>query len=304
MRILYRRPSVVRLIRGSAVLLIAVAVAFIAASCNGSGDTPTPTGPTSNGPTSIGQQAPTVPLTYNGRCVDVQGTVTVQSRSVTFFVWDDATIDGDVISLIVNGSVVLAQATLDGPFNKRSVSATLSNDGYNYIILFAHNEGSIPPNTAALSITDGASTQNLIMSANLSTNGAYNVVVGSAPAAPPRAPCASSPTAPPPSTSTVTMRFTLNDSCGDGLGLQARFFDKTNNLVWPADSSKVYVASSGGAIDVSLAARAGASVCYGAQPDPPNNRYWGVGISGTNSCSDCCYTASSDQTVRRNLVCQ
>ena len=291
--------------RSIRAVLIAAVAASLAAGCSDSSQTPSGPTTTPTPTTTSGQQAPTVPATYNGRCVDVQGTVTVRSRNVSFLVWDDATIDGDIVSLIVNGNVVLSQVTLDGPFNKRSVTTTLSNDGYNYIILFAHNEGTIPPNTAALSVNDGTSTQDLIVSANLSTNGAYNIVVGSAPAAPPRAPCASSPTTtPPPSTGAVNMRFTLNDSCGDGLGMQARFFDKTNNLVWPPDNTKVYTASSGGAVDVSLSARSGANVCYGAQTDPPNNRYWGIGINGTNGCPDCCYRATSDQTIRLNLTCQ
>ncbi len=125
--------------------------------------------------------APTVPASYSGRCNDVQGTVTVGSRDVVFQVWDDGTIDGDIISLIVDGNVVLSQFTLAGPGNKKSVNVTLSNDGYHYVILYAHNVGSISPNTAAVSIGDGVRSQTLLISANLLTNGAYNVIVGAAP---------------------------------------------------------------------------------------------------------------------------
>ena len=99
------------------------------------------------------------------------------------------------------------------------------------------------------------------------------------------------------------MRWTLTDACNDGRGLQARFFDKTNNLVWPPDSTKVYVTGSGGSIDVQLSANNGAKICYGAQPDPTNGRYWGLGISGTNGCPDCCYTATNTP-IRVNLTCQ
>jgi hypothetical protein len=164
---------------------------LVVVACGGSETIPTtptpattPTTPTNPVPpptTPVGPQQPTVPSTFGGRCVEVQGTVTVAASNVTFQVWDDATIDGDVISLIVNGNTVLNQVTLDGPGNKLSASVPLSSSGYNYVILYAHNEGSLPPNTAALSLNDGRTTQNLVMSANLSTNGAYNIVVGRAP---------------------------------------------------------------------------------------------------------------------------
>ena len=118
---------------------------------------------------------PNVPDTYSGRSVDVQGTVYVSSKSVTFRVWDSGQIDGDIITLVVNGSEVLTYYTLTG--TKRDVSVTLDNNGYNYVLLYAHNEGSLPPNTAALSIDDGNTEQDLVLSADLSTNGAYNIVV-------------------------------------------------------------------------------------------------------------------------------
>lgn len=118
---------------------------------------------------------PNVPDTYSGRSVDVQGTVYVSSKNVTFRVWDSGQIDGDIITLVVNGNEVLSYYTLTG--TKRDISVTLDNNGYNYVLLYAHNEGSIPPNTAALSIDDGVTEQDLVLSANLTTNGAYNIVV-------------------------------------------------------------------------------------------------------------------------------
>jgi hypothetical protein len=118
---------------------------------------------------------PNVPSTYRGRSVNVQGTVTVSSKNVTFRVWDSGVIDNDIITLVVNGDDVLSNYTLTG--TKRDISVTLDNKGYNYVLLFAHNEGDIPPNTAALSIDDGTTEQTLVLSADLSTNGAYNIIV-------------------------------------------------------------------------------------------------------------------------------
>ena len=116
--------------------------------------------------------SPNIPSTFNGRPVDTQGTVYVNSKDVTFYVWDSEVIDGDRISLIVNGDTILS---LTG--TKRAIPHKLDNKGYNYVLLYAHNVGSIQPNTAALSIDDGDQEQVLVLSADLDTNGAYSIFV-------------------------------------------------------------------------------------------------------------------------------
>jgi len=72
-------------------------------------------------------------------------------------------VDGDIISLVVNGKTVLTQYELLGPEDKYQIPVTLEFEGYNYVMLFAHNEGEVPPNTAALSVDDGFSVQDLIL---------------------------------------------------------------------------------------------------------------------------------------------
>jgi hypothetical protein len=123
-----------------------------------------------------GNTQPNVPTTIGGRPVETLGTITVRRPNVVMCVWDHATIDGDIITLYVNGTVLFASYTLTG--SKRCANVTLNALGYSYVALFAHNEGSIPPNTAALSINDGVSgDQTYELRASLSTNGAYNILV-------------------------------------------------------------------------------------------------------------------------------
>lgn len=105
------------------------------------------------------------------------GTVYLENREVTISAWDHGTIDGDIVSIVVNGRIVLDEYTLDGPDNKISVSTTLEYNGYNYILLYAHNEGSISPNTATISIDDGSVNEEFTLESNLYTNGAVNLVV-------------------------------------------------------------------------------------------------------------------------------
>ncbi|MFX0556106.1 hypothetical protein ACOCEA_04880 [Maribacter sp. CXY002] len=118
-----------------------------------------------------------VPDTFLDRENEILGTIELNSRDVTISVWDHGTIDGDIVSIYVNDEIVIAERELDGPGNKFTVSTTLEYEGYNYVLLYAHNEGSISPNTASMSIDDGISTREFILEANLLTNGAVDLVV-------------------------------------------------------------------------------------------------------------------------------
>jgi hypothetical protein len=70
---------------------------------------------------------------------------------------------------------VLSNYTLTG--SKRTVDVTLKFKGYNYILLYAHNVGSLPPNTCSVEITSDGSKKSFILESNLSTNGAVDIIV-------------------------------------------------------------------------------------------------------------------------------
>lgn len=118
---------------------------------------------------------PNVPTTFAGRPVEVQGTIELSSPNVTIYVWDSGQIDGDVVSLALNNRWILQGFTLTG--NKYAIHTTLNATGYSYLLLYAHNEGTISPNTAAVSIDDGSGEQVLTLSADLATNSAVNLLV-------------------------------------------------------------------------------------------------------------------------------
>lgn len=118
-----------------------------------------------------------IPPTFNGRNNNVLGTVNLSSRNVTISVWDHGTIDGDIVSIYINGEIVIAERTLEGPQNKYSVTTTLDYNGYNYLLLYAHNEGSVSPNTCTFSIYDGVSSEEFTLESNLEENGAVDLIV-------------------------------------------------------------------------------------------------------------------------------
>lgn len=117
---------------------------------------------------------PIMPSTFADRPVEDQGTHTVRNTSVTFYLWDSQQIDGDIVTFVVNGKTVASEYTLTG--RKKAYPFKL-HSGYNYILLFAHNEGSLKPNTAAVSVDDGDREKTLVLNASLKTNGAMNIVV-------------------------------------------------------------------------------------------------------------------------------
>jgi len=78
--------------------------------------------------------------------------VEVKSRNLVISVWDHNRIDGDIISLKINDKYILTNYTLEAV--KKSIGYRLT--GFRgQLILYAHNLGEIPPNTAAIEIDDG-----------------------------------------------------------------------------------------------------------------------------------------------------
>ena len=97
----------------------------------------------------------------------------------------------------------------------------------------------------------------------------------------------------------------VQDGCNDGHDMALRFFDKSNNRVWPG-SNQAYVLN--GAETYRLACIPGAQVCLGATlHSSSDNSYWGIGIDGDQGCSACCYSCPNEGEQRvggYNLTCQ
>jgi ligand-binding sensor domain-containing protein len=85
------------------------------------------------------------------RKVEVKDTLYSATREVEIWIWDAQKIDGDTISLMLNGKFVLENHGLTK--HPKKIRATLQADN-NSIVLYAHNLGKIPPNTATISIID------------------------------------------------------------------------------------------------------------------------------------------------------
>jgi hypothetical protein len=80
------------------------------------------------------------------------------------------------------------------------------------------------------------------------------------------------------------VRWTIKSECNITGPVSYKFFDGDRNLVWPSATTHYDVAYQG-TNNHNLACTAGALVCVGAQG---GGNTWGVGFSGTGSCTNCC----------------
>jgi hypothetical protein len=95
-------------------------------------------------------------------------TVKVYTKDITLRVFDEGKVDGDIISLNLNGNWILENYTLKE--NARSIKIKLEPDALsNYLIVYAHNMGKMPPNTTAIIFNDGRRERKVILNADMDT---------------------------------------------------------------------------------------------------------------------------------------
>ena len=106
------------------------------------------------------------------RKVEVERVLEVQNKTVKVRVWDNGIIDGDILSLFVNGEMILDNFRVT---RRKHETIVKLDKSVNYLIMHAINLGSISPNTVAVSVDDGIEEQVVIMSSNLKRSGAIMI---------------------------------------------------------------------------------------------------------------------------------
>jgi hypothetical protein len=98
-----------------------------------------------------------------------QRTIDVDSQSLQIDLYDNAEIDGDSVTIILNRKIIASHVLLGvQPVTiKISIDTTIDNE----LTMYAENLGSIPPNTALLVLMDGVERYEIHLSSNLQTNG-------------------------------------------------------------------------------------------------------------------------------------
>ena len=112
------------------------------------------------------------PLSLQKRDVEIQKIITVKSKKLNLAVWDNERVDGDRISLSLNGKWILRNHEIVK--EKHLFDIELIPDQVNQLIFFAENLGEIPPNTTALNIQYENYNKTHIMRSNLDKSGTIN----------------------------------------------------------------------------------------------------------------------------------
>jgi len=99
--------------------------------------------------------APTLPAS-----MDTLPNMACKRQRITLKLWDDAEMDGDTVSVLLNGEPALVACGL----GHKPVKLRLDLDhGHNQVQVIAHNEGRIPPNTARGIIRRGKGREALLI---------------------------------------------------------------------------------------------------------------------------------------------
>ena len=87
------------------------------------------------------------------------------------------------------------------------------------------------------------------------------------------------------------MEFHIKNSTGKAI--QVRFYSQARVAIWPSATTG-YDQNNKKSAAYSLNCNVGEKVCYAAWPKKQHDWSWGVGITGKNSCTACCYTCGAN----------
>lgn len=96
-------------------------------------------------------------------------TLSVVSDSLTFSLYDNGEIDGDTVSVLMNGELILAKQGLKASAIKKTIYMGPTTDEVT-LVLYAENLGKYPPNTGLLVVYDGEERYQIRFSADLTQN--------------------------------------------------------------------------------------------------------------------------------------
>lgn len=106
------------------------------------------------------------------RSINSEQSLFYKSDSLQITLYDNGEIDGDTVSVLLNGKVIIAKKGLDTKPNSYTIYFDRSTPDSQMLVMYAENLGSIPPNTGLLVVREGPSVYELRFSADLKTNAA------------------------------------------------------------------------------------------------------------------------------------
>ncbi len=112
------------------------------------------------------------PKDLANRRVETIRSVQLVGDSIVLSLFDNGTIDGDTVSVLLNGRVIVSKIGLLATAYNHTLHLTPDMGDSIKLILYAENLGSIPPNTGLLVIRDGNVNHEIRFSGDLKNNSA------------------------------------------------------------------------------------------------------------------------------------
>lgn len=114
--------------------------------------------------------APTAAVFVAERKTTAPQIVNFKSDSLELALYDNGEVDGDTVSVLLNGEIILAKQGLKVSAIRKTIYVPSGKDDSLTLVLYAENLGKYPPNTGLLVVHDGEETYQIRFSADLQQN--------------------------------------------------------------------------------------------------------------------------------------
>jgi hypothetical protein len=106
------------------------------------------------------------------RKIETVQTVFIRSDSLELVLYDNGEVDGDTVSVLMNGKILMPMQGLSTRAIRKTIYLTKEMPDSIQLIMYAENLGSIPPNTGLLVVHDGSDVYEIRFSGDLNKNAA------------------------------------------------------------------------------------------------------------------------------------
>lgn len=106
------------------------------------------------------------------RTIETIQTVVFKSDSITLTLYDNGEVDGDTVSVILNGKTIMSKQRLSTNAITKTLYLTPDMGDSLQLIMYAENLGNLPPNTGLLIIKDGRDRYEIRFAGDLTKNAA------------------------------------------------------------------------------------------------------------------------------------
>ena len=105
------------------------------------------------------------------RKIETIETIYFNSDSLILTLYDNGEVDGDTVTVVMNGSIIWPRQRLTEKANNKTIYIPTNVDSIQ-LIMYAENLGTIPPNTGLLVVRDGGKDYEIRFTGDLKSNAA------------------------------------------------------------------------------------------------------------------------------------